>query len=114
MLSTILVSFLVVYIVVLFFLIHFHYNTFLSLKRKEEPGWKEKGTGYFIGKNGGSWMGGNEYWFRAPIPLVKEKNESIEVSMARKKHNKAVAILWISFFTVVPIIIVILNLIEGG
>ena len=101
----------VIYLFVLAIIAQIRYVSFIDYIKTIKPDYNEDLDGLYIGGDkGGGWVGG-EYLFRTPLPItIKTKDK--EILKLVDSHNLIINIYWISVITVIPTVIIILNLID--
>lgn len=107
--SGVLIGVTIIYFFILAILANIRYRTFLNEIRKINPDFKEDLYGLWVG-DGGKWMAG-EYMFRTPLP-INYKSDNINITELIKVHDKIIKIYWVSVITVLPILIIVLNIIN--
>ena len=106
----ILIGGTIIYLFVLLIIAQNKYSTFIDYAKKIESDYKEDLSGLWVTDKSGGWVAG-EYWFRTPLPIaIKTKNK--ELKKLVDSHDKTIKLFWISAITVLPGLIIILNLIN--
>ncbi len=107
--SGLLIFGVILYLFILAIIARVRYADFLNTIRKIQPDFEENLNGLWVG-DGGKWMAG-EYWFRTPF-YINYKCDDEEIMRLIKKHDKIIKLYWISVVTILPIVIIILNIIN--
>ena len=85
------------------------YSKFIRTIRKTQPNFSEDLDGLYVGDGGKFLLGNGEYWFRTPLPINAKTND-LETLIAIKRHDKIIKIFWISVLTIIPGVIIFLNI----
>ena len=100
----------IIYLFVLLIIAQIKYSLVLECAKKVKPDYKENLSGLWVTDKGGGWIA-STYHFRTPLPIaIKTKNEHLKKLV--DSHDKIIKVFWISSITVLPIVIIVLNLIN--
>lgn len=106
----ILIGVTIIYLFVLLIIAQIKYSSIILLAKKNKPDFKENLGGLWVTDKGGDWIA-QKYWFRTPLPIaVKTKDKELKKRV--NSHNKTIRLFWISVITVLPTLLIILNLIN--
>jgi hypothetical protein len=106
----ILIGGTIIYLFVLLIVAQIKYSIVLECAKKVKPDFKENLGGLWVTDKGGGWIA-STYHFRTPLPIaIKTKDD--ELKKLVKAHDQIIKIFWISIITVLPAVIIILNLIN--
>lgn len=107
--SVILIFATIIYLFTLLIIANARYSKFIRLMRKTKPDFEEDLGGLFVGDGGKFIWGFGEYWFRTPL-YINAKTKDPDIIDAIKRHDKIIKLFWISVVTVLPTVIIILNI----
>jgi hypothetical protein len=106
----ILIGGTILYLFIILIIAQIKYSIVLDYIRKIKPNYRESLSGLWVADNGGKWIAGT-YYFRTPLPLYID-TKNLELKKLIDKHNLIIKIFWISAITVLPAVIILLNVIN--